>query len=574
MKRIFFIFIAFLAALSCSEVISVDDSEAGRIAGEVASFAFDDATKTYLKYDGSSLKFYWRANDKLAVFGNKGKNQQIPLFVDSVAGDVIKTTAEFNISEDYALMKNGIYVAYHPVINESIYLRSDNVPFDYEGQVQKANDVTSTDHLGDFDFMVSLQAEATATNGAFFQFKHQCCPLWIHIDDVPAGKYKSVSVKAGSDIFVVKGIVDIFNVAEKVQKSVSEVSVSYENSVTVAKDGTLDCWVMMHPVNLTGKNISVIVTPEEGNNYEIPVPAEILKDMVAGKAYKWQLSVPESEDGFLPGIFSTLGGKKIRFSKGNLWCDNSNPSNQKWYFENNQYDHRTCDYGVENYVVINGAVTSNPKKTMGLFAWSCDADGVNYGTTSDTNASETGYNGNFVDWGKNPIENGGRKPDVWRTIRGGARTTNSELYYLFEGRSTSKITAGILYKYITIVLNSGAEVGGLMLLPDEYTPAVKSSYSVSEWAEAEKAGAVFFPETGIQSGKGYYDKEIGVTGSKSGHYWTSFKDPIYSTTRSYSLFFNISMKNNSSYKDWHWFYEFDSAVRYKGFAVRLVQDVE
>ena len=104
-----------------------------------------------------------------------------------------------------------------------------------------------------------------------------------------------------------------------------------------------------------------------------------------------------------------------------------------------------------------------------------------------------------------------------------------------------------------------------MLLPDEYALAVKSSYTISEWAEAEKAGAVFFPETGIQDGKGYLNKESGD--NKAGYYWTS---TYSSTTTANSLYFNMSsLPYNTNVLN-----AYGSTNRYKGIAVRLVHDID
>lgn len=104
--------------------------------------------------------------------------------------------------------------------------------------------------------------------------------------------------------------------------------------------------------------------------------------------------VPE---GAIPGLFSVSPTKKVFFSQGYLYY---NQSNSKWYF----WDKQT-DYDIKGYDPTGNKVS--------LFTWG-------YGTWSTdpfTNqcAAATASSSSFVDWGVNHIENGGAG-NPWYTL--------------------------------------------------------------------------------------------------------------------------------------------------------------
>ena len=255
-------------------------------------------------------------------------------------------------------------------------------------------------------------------------------------------------------------------------------------------------------------------------------------------------------DGSLPGLFSVSATQQVYFSQGNLQYQ---ASTNTWRFAEHQYDYvgtQTADvYGYHGGNVSgsdNRSISSTYSGWIDLFGW---------GTGDNPTLSSNYYGayGTFVDWGSNPISNGGNTANLWRTL------TIAEWEYLLNTRpgASSKLGSGNI---------NG--VGGLIILPDNWTlPSecsftsgnasshndwTRNSYTLSQWAQMEAAGAVFLPAAGYR-----YGTDVLNVGSR-GLYWSSSP---YSESNAYSMNFSsnllIAMLNYN---------------RSLGFSVRPVQD--
>lgn len=182
-------------------------------------------------------------------------------------------------------------------------------------------------------------------------------------------------------------------------------------------------------------------------------------------------------EGALSGLFSVSADKQVQFSQGNLQYQASSGT---WRFAENQYD-------------AVGDNNSNISETydgwIDLFGWG-----------TGNNPTLCTYNAldfiTFVDWGTNPISNGGNEENIWRTL------TQSEWEYMI----TSRENANILYGQATI---NGTH--GLVLLPDNWSENNNfvsspsnwetNNYTIDEWNNMEKYGAVFLPASGDRFGE-------------------------------------------------------------------------
>ena len=199
-------------------------------------------------------------------------------------------------------------------------------------------------------------------------------------------------------------------------------------------------------------------------------------------------------EGALSGLFTiNANGGQVRFSQGNLQYQ---ASTDTWRFAEHQYD--TVGWANRN---ISAAYSG----WIDLFGWGTG----NNPTLASTNNSDYGT---FVDWGVNAISNGGGEPNTWRTL------TRSEWNYLRYTRT------GAVSKCGPAIVNG---VPGLVYLPDSWTLpggcmfnaggvniwTTNNSYTLSQWAEMEAAGAVFLPAAGTRLGAN--------VGDNGGGYWSS-----------------------------------------------------
>ena len=248
-----------------------------------------------------------------------------------------------------------------------------------------------------------------------------------------------------------------------------------------------------------------------------------------------------------PIAFSVAKANQVFFAHGNLI---HHPSGGVWRLATNQYDiegdnnskiARYCEYFID------------------LFGWGTAEKPYESSTyTSD-------YPTVFTDWGTNTIANDYSM--TWRTL------TAAEWEYVFERRANADSLFGF---------GSVNGTNGLILLPDGWTlPAgstfvpstengfvdkgtyyqctgdayASNSYTESQWAPMEKAGAVFLPAAGSR-----WSKNVSEVNEK-GYYWSA--TPAEEDGKAYCIYFH-----SKGYSVRH------AASVSCGYSVRLVHDVE
>lgn len=201
-------------------------------------------------------------------------------------------------------------------------------------------------------------------------------------------------------------------------------------------------------------------------------------------------SYSPSSDGKLNGVFSVSPTRKVYFSQGNLrYIADSN----SWLFAQKQYYYRGYPYPASD------------GKPQTFFSW---MSGCLYGKNHKVNDEVK-----FVDWGCNPIKNGGNIPHKWRTL------TIEEWKYLFCGRAN----ADEKFAHVSLTFSTRGALSGMLLLPDnwllpdgvQFEPGKKKGFidnfqgidlgwsstnffNYNDWVKMEKAGAVFLPtEVGV-----------------------------------------------------------------------------
>lgn len=248
-------------------------------------------------------------------------------------------------------------------------------------------------------------------------------------------------------------------------------------------------------------------------------------------------SLPE---GALPGLFSVSPTQQVRFSKGNLQYQ---ASTQTWRFAENQWDYvGNASMGTvyENGVKCNNNLISN------TYAGWIDLFGWGTGNNPTLNSIDRSDYSTFVEWGGNPISNGGNLPNTWRTL-----TVNEWDYLLYSRANASAKKA----------MGSVDGVNGMILLPDSWTLPddctfntgtswMSNTYTLAQWAVMEEAGAFFLPNAGARRGSS-------ASLNYDGSYWAS--------TSSVNGVGGMGFGNN-------YHFTYNNGIPENGQAVRLVRD--
>ena len=254
---------------------------------------------------------------------------------------------------------------------------------------------------------------------------------------------------------------------------------------------------------------------------------------------------------WLGGVFSVGENTKVRFSRGNLWCDGTDtgysaatPKIKSWGFESNQYStpsNRAINH-ISHFMWCKSASESVKLRYAEQGATGPD--------NLFTNASPTEPNENFAVNGQKGF---------WRALSGG---DNGEWQYLIERKDSE---GNALYKLgVTVCDHSNC----LILLPDDWKWGENgvgtgwlSKYSEStivKWSTMEAAGAVCLPAAGYRSGGDGDTSVIGV--GNSGNYWSSTRR---GSPNAYHLLFHSGDVSPANNNDWG-----------KAYAVRLVTEYQ
>lgn len=261
--------------------------------------------------------------------------------------------------------------------------------------------------------------------------------------------------------------------------------------------------------------------------------------------------------GAISGLFTVdKRGKQVHFAKGNIVYDKIT---KMWRFFEEQFEmlyteetNVGVDYSETNMIehfgwgtsgFNHGGVTYQP--------WITGEPNTNYyayGEESYGLYAETG----IADWGYNMMDNGGLAYRQWRTI------TSKEMTFLFEERED----AGKKYGFGSI--RDGKKIyKGMIILPDDwilpdglrFTPGVIDSfktntYTLSDWAQMEAAGAVFLPCSGRRH------DGVCTCIQTHGYYWTS---DAFDVNQSCCLMFEMERLDPAR-----------GYIRFNGMPVRLV----
>lgn len=258
-------------------------------------------------------------------------------------------------------------------------------------------------------------------------------------------------------------------------------------------------------------------------------------------------------EGALPGKFSVSATKQVYFSMGNVQY------NEDGYAGSSKFaDHQWEIVGdaTQGDVYYNGIKSDNNKANRGYAGWiDLHEWGGNWGQNSAKYVYSTFFG--YKEWGASSYENGGYPEHyLWRTL------TSDEWIYLFDKRANARNLRG------QATVNNHH---GYVLLPDAWQlPAGLSfrpqpnnwstnTYTVEQWAEMEKNGAVFLPAAGVRNGKQI--QGIGIVGA----YWSStmYRQQGEGDVDAQNIYFTADKANANMYDTWH-----------HGMSLRLVQDVD
>lgn len=276
---------------------------------------------------------------------------------------------------------------------------------------------------------------------------------------------------------------------------------------------------------------------------------------------------------WLKGEFSVSDGKKVRFSRGNLWCKGTGsketPTIESWGFESNQYESTPSGNGERTISHISHFMwCKSAEKSVKLV--------YEEGTATDnlfTNKDATSASPNFAVNGQKQF---------WRVLSGnnGGDFDGGEWGYLInaDNQYGQTVRSGKSRSRVTVCGHTEC----LILLPDDWEwdagtvgNGWQSEYSESttvKWSTMESYGAVCLPASGARHGNPEALEKIRpISRAKQemakvfsigsqGNYWSS--TPSSSGRGAWKLFYALGHVS------------VESSRHYNAVAIRLVADYQ
>lgn len=384
MKKFFTIALVAASALTActNDVIEKENQEPSvtvleGVNASVPDFVYDETTRTALSIGDTGVSFAWNEADEVGIVPENVASSQMLWTIKDISEDLHSATFQ---NSSYSLSPESRFVAYYPYKSGAEYRYNQKWTVDYTGQQQPANNVTT--HLGAYDYMYAPVTTATADGKASFSFSHIGAMLYVNVKMPGVGatiKKLTLSVEDGE--FNTKGEVDFadgtFTPVETA--STIEMTLGGEAGIALMSDGELTASLMIAPVNLAGKNITVEFTTDHG----VVLATQKLKGKTyrAGKAYR--LAVGE-----------TLSGNEVVIENGHVAVDLGFTSGTKW---------ATMNIGAT--APLGGAEAIGDFFAWGetepyysSITWNSDLNTPTITWRADKNASVGYYYGNYFDY--------------------------------------------------------------------------------------------------------------------------------------------------------------------------------
>ena len=227
----------------------------------------------------------------------------------------------------------------------------------------------------------------------------------------------------------------------------------------------------------------------------------------------------------IPGVFTVSAtGKKVRFSRGNLWGDARDANNTIWHIEENQ--------GLSYLPVTGNIPASQFDNSHVQYMWNVDVAASNTACNMSLPSSMKNTDKFFA--GSDFHTDGSNR--TWGVL------TKDEMDYLINTRTNAaNLTSGNTYTSSGSPAIDGKSYNGVFFYPDGYT-GKKIDWSADApktWSEINKLGIVFFQISGYRGSggityapnNGYYLVDGSVTANNMSLYKAGGNSTLISADR-------------------------------------------
>lgn len=233
---------------------------------------YPDEPDTRSALKTNPIGFMWEATDTVGIFPSQGSQVYF-----SMENGVGTNSATFD-GGGWALKESSSYYSYFPLVGR-FYLSPQSIPVSFEGQKQ-------SDAISPFSSVRFFLASTGVSDGAgVLTFTYKILNVILNVNcTLPAGVYTGMTLATEDELFTVEGRFNLFttNPAIVSTKKASTISLALDN-ISLSEEMVLPLYIMLAPVDLNGKTITVTVTESTGRKYVCEkVPSRVY---LAGSRY-------------------------------------------------------------------------------------------------------------------------------------------------------------------------------------------------------------------------------------------------------------------------------------------------
>ena len=220
-----------------------------------------DGIPTRSDYDSGHDTFLWSEGDAVGIISTEGSQLKFPIQSEYYG----QSYAKFD-GRGFALLPNTTYASFSPFVSD-YDIDPAAVPITYEGQKQNGdNDLSG---LGPFAYSAAL-GTASSRSALDFTFRNIGSAHRYRLPALP-GAYRRLILSIPEELYAISGTVDLRPENEENLTLITPVAMSKEmaldlSGTSLGETAQLRCWMMVPPVDLTGKNIRLTLEMEDGTS--------------------------------------------------------------------------------------------------------------------------------------------------------------------------------------------------------------------------------------------------------------------------------------------------------------------
>ena len=185
----------------------------------------------------------------------------------------------------WAMKSSSSYTAYSPFQRSYYYKDKKSLPVSMLGQIQKGNN--NANHLGAYDIQVA-KGDKPEQGSLTFQFERKVALVRMELTAPKAATWTSVTLESDA-LFTAEVWMNLSLTTPTINPKVqsNRIVLSFENVVTTSDDLDIIAYMMLLPVDLTNKNLSVSLTDSEGYIYKSKASITNNKTNFTANAARW-----------------------------------------------------------------------------------------------------------------------------------------------------------------------------------------------------------------------------------------------------------------------------------------------